>query len=56
MNHTIDIGAVVERTVGGPEVLQQILVAFAAHFRVHARRERIGDTQIVPGGSADSYT
>ena len=37
--------AVVKRAVCGTQILEEILLAFAAHFGVHARRERIGNTQ-----------
>ena len=55
MNRAFDGCAVVERSVRRAKILQEILVAFAAHFGMDARRKRIGDTEIVPGGAADSY-
>ena len=42
-------------TVGGTEILKDVLIAFATHFSVHARRERIRDAKIVASGTADSY-
>jgi hypothetical protein len=56
MDHTFDSGSVVERAICGPEILKHVLVTFAPHFSVNARRERIRDTEIVSSGTADSYT
>ena len=44
-----DRAAVVKRAVGGAEILQEILLAFATHFSVHSRRKRIGNAEIVAG-------
>jgi hypothetical protein len=55
VNSAVDGGAVVERSVRGAEILQEILVTFAAHFRVHTRSKRIRNTEIIPGGTAYSY-
>jgi hypothetical protein len=56
MDHTFDSGAVVERAIRGPEILEHVLIAFATHLSVHARGERIRNTEIVSSGTADSYT
>ena len=55
MNRAFDSGAVVERAVCGTEILEDVLVSFAAHFSVYARGKRIGNAQVVAGGTADGY-
>src|SRR5678816_3710094 len=47
--------SVVERAIRGAEILQEILVAFAAHFRMHARSKGIGHAQIVASRTAQGY-
>ena len=56
MYRAFDSRAVVERAVCGTEILQDVILSFAAHFSMHARSERIGNAKIVAGGTADSYT
>jgi hypothetical protein len=56
MNRAFDSRAVIERAVRGAEILKDVLIAFATHFSMDARRERIGNAKIVASGAADSYT
>ena len=56
MNRAFDSGAVVERAVCRTEILEHVFVSLATHLSVYARREWIRNTQIVPSGTADSYT
>src|SRR6185369_14524957 len=56
MDHSLYCGAVVERAICGTEILKHVFVTFATHFSMHAGCERIRNTEIVPGGTADSYT
>ena len=55
MNRAFNSGAVVERAICRTEILEHVLVSLATHLSVHARRERIGNTQIVPSGTANGY-
>jgi hypothetical protein len=56
MNDAFDIGAVVKRAVCRTEILKHVFVSLATHLGMNAGCERIGNTQIVPRGTADSYT
>ena len=52
----LDNRAVVKRAVCGTEILEDVPITLASHFRVHTRSKRIGNAKIVASGTADSYT
>src|SRR2546423_478273 len=55
MDRALDRRAVVKRAICRTEILKDVSVCFATHFSVHARGKRIGNPEIVPGGTTDGY-